>query len=102
MRKNNSLAKKFYELVFRMPKKTLNILTISVDIIMAIIFILTLVLKENFTYGLYWSFINLYIVVDLFNIMHWDYDGLKVDKKKSDSILTKFLQMRPRQGRPLT
>ena len=90
MKKNNTLAKKFYELVFRMPKKTLNILTISVDIIMAIIFILTLVLKENFTYGLYWAFINLYIVVDLFNIMHWDYDGLKADKKKSDNIVSNY------------
>lgn len=90
MKKSKSLGQKFQESIIRMPKKTLNTLTITTNIIMFIIFILVLILKENFTYGLYWSFVNIYIIVDLLNITHWDYDGLKADKKKSDSIVSNY------------
>ena len=62
MKKNKSLGQKFQESIIRMPKRTLNILTITTNIIMFIIFILVLILKENFTYGLYWAFVNIYII----------------------------------------
>ena len=90
MKKSKSLGQKFQESIIRMPKRTLNILTITTNIIMFIIFILVLILKENFTYGLYWAFINIYIIVDLLNITHWDYEGLKADKKKSDNIISNY------------
>lgn len=90
MKKSKSLGQKFQESIIRMPKRTLNILTITTNIIMFIIFILLLILKENFTYGLYWAFVNIYIIVDLLNITHWDYEGLKADKKKSDNIISNY------------
>lgn len=65
-----------------MKKKTLNILTITIDIFMFIVFILTLILKSNLMFGLYWIFIILCFIVDMMNVMHWDYDGLKVIKIK--------------------
>ena len=44
---NNSFSAKLHEKIFRMKKKTLNTLTISIDVIMFIVLILTLILKTN-------------------------------------------------------
>lgn len=93
MKKSKSFGQKFYESIIRMPKKTLNALTITTNIIMFIIFISLLIFKEDFISGLYWIFIHIYIVVDFLNIVHWDYDGLKADKKKSDNIVAKYRDM---------
>ena len=70
MENNNSITGKLYEKIFRMKKKNLKILTISIDIIMFIVFVLTLIFKTNLLYGLYWIFIVLYFMVDMINIMH--------------------------------
>lgn len=70
MENNNSITGKLYEKIFRMKKKNLKILTISIDIIMFIVFVLTPIFKTNLLYGLYWIFIILYFMVDMINIMH--------------------------------
>ena len=87
---NNSFSAKFHEKIFRMKKKTLNTLTISIDVIMFIVLILTLILKTNLMFGLYWIFIILYFIVDMMNVMHWDYDGLKADQNKASKVIGSF------------
>ena len=87
---NNSFSAKSHEKIFRMKKKTLNTLTISIDVIMVIIFILTLILRTNLMFGLYWIFIILYFIVDMMNVMHWDYDGLKADQNKASKVIGSF------------
>lgn len=90
MENNNSITAKLHEIIFRMKKKTLNILTITIDILMLIVFILTLILKSNLMFGLYWIFIILYFIVDMMNVMHWDYDGLKADQNKASKVIGSF------------
>ena len=87
---NNSFSAKLHEKIFRMKKKTLNTLTISIDVIMFIVLILTLILKTNLMFGLYWVFIILYFIVDMMNVMHWDYDGLKADQNKASKVIGSF------------
>lgn len=87
---NNSFSAKLHEKIFRMKKKTLNTLTISIDVIMFIVLILTLILKTNLMFGLYWIFIILYFIVDMMNVMHWDYDGLKADQNKASKVISSF------------
>ncbi|MBO5096034.1 MAG: hypothetical protein J6B98_04090 [Bacilli bacterium] len=70
--------------------KIINTMTIIVDILMIVIFALTLILKTNFMYGLYWIFIILFLTVDLISIMHWDVDGLRTEKRESDKIIRGF------------
>lgn len=90
MENNNSITAKLHEKIFRMKKKTLNTLTITIDVLMFIIFILTLILRTNLMFGLYWIFIILYFIVDMMNVMHWDYDGLKADKNKASKVIGSF------------
>ena len=87
---NNSITEKLHEKIFRMKKKTLNTLTISIDVIMFIVLILTLILKTDLMFGLYWISIILYFIVDMMNVMHWDYDGLKADKNKASKVIGSF------------
>ena len=87
---NNSFSAKLHEIIFRMKKKTLNTLTISIDVIMFIVLILTLILRTNLMFGLYWIFIILYFIVDMMNVMHWDYDGLKADQNKASKVISSF------------
>lgn len=87
---NNSFSAKLHEKIFRMKKKTLNTLTISIDVIMFIVLILTLILKTDLMFGLYWIFIILYFIVDMMNVMHWDYDGLKADQNKASKVISSF------------
>jgi len=87
---NNSFSAKLHEKIFRMKKKTLNTLTISIDVIMFIVLILTLILRTNLMFGLYWIFIILYFIVDMMNVMHWDYDGLKADQNKASKVIGSF------------
>jgi len=87
---NNSFSAKLHEKIFRMKKKTLNTLTISIDVIMFIVLILTLILRTNLMFGLYWIFIILYFIVDMMNVMHWDYDGLKADQNKASKVISSF------------
>lgn len=47
MENNNSLIAKLHEKTFRMKKKALNILTITIDVLMFIVLILTLILRTN-------------------------------------------------------
>ena len=68
----------------------INAMTIVVDILMIIIFALTLILRTNFMYGLYWISIILFLIVDVVSIMHWDVDGLKSEKSESDKIIRGF------------
>ena len=90
MENNNSITAKLHEKIFRMKKKTLNTLTITIDVLMFIVFILTLILRTNLMFGLYWIFIILYFIVDMINVMHWDYDGLKADKNKASKVIGSF------------
>lgn len=90
MEKNNSITAKLHEIIFRMKKKTLNILTITIDILMFIVFIFTFSLRSNLMFGLYWIFIILYFIVDMMNVMHWDYDGLKADQNKASKVIGSF------------
>lgn len=90
MENNNSITAKLHEIIFRMKKKTLNTLTITIDVLMFMIFILTLILKTNLMFGLFWIFIILYFIVDMMNVMHWDYDGLKADKNKASKVIGSF------------
>ena len=57
---------------------------------MFIIFVLTLILRTDLMFGLYWIFIILYFIVDMMNVMHWDYDGLKADKNKASKVIGSF------------
>ena len=90
MENNNSITAKLHEIIFRMKKKTLNTLTISVDVIMFIVLILTLILRTNLMFGLFWIFIIIYFTVDMINVMHWDYDGLKADQNKASKVIGSF------------
>lgn len=90
MENNNSITAKLHEKIFRMKKKTLNTLTITIDVLMFIVFILTLILRTNLMFGLFWIFIILYFIVDIINVMHWDYDGLKADKNKASKVIGSF------------
>lgn len=90
MENNNSITAKLHEKIFRMKKKTLNTLTITIDVLMFTIFILTLFLRTNLMFGLFWIFIILYFIVDMMNVMHWDYDGLKADKNKASKVIGSF------------
>lgn len=90
MENNNSITAKLHEKIFRMKKKTLNTLTITIDVLMFLIFILTLILRTDLMFGLYWIFIILYFIVDMINVMHWDYDGLKADKNKASKVIGSF------------
>lgn len=90
MENNNSITAKLHEKIFRMKKKTLNTLTTTIDVLMFIIFILTLILRTDLMFGLYWIFIILYFIVDMINVMHWDYDGLKADKNKASKVIGSF------------
>ena len=87
---NNSFSAKVHEKIFRMKKKTLNTLTISIDVIMFIVLIFTLILKTDLMFGLYWISIILYFIVDMMNVMHWDYDGLKADQSKASKVIGSF------------
>ena len=84
------MKNKLQEKVLRLEDKKLNIITIIIDLIMLIILILTLFLKKDFTYALYWTFINVFLIIDIINIMHWDYDGLKADVSTSNVIIRGF------------
>lgn len=57
---------------------------------MFIIFILTLILKSNLMIELYWIFIILYFIVDIMNVMHWDYGGFKAEKNKASKVIGSF------------
>lgn len=90
MENNNSITAKLHEKIFRMKKKTLNILTITIDVIMFITLVLTLILRNNLMFGLYWIFIILYFIIDMINVMHWDYDGLKADQNEAKKVIGSF------------
>ena len=90
MENKNSISAKLHEKIFRMKTQTLNKLTITIDILMFIVFILTLILRTNLMFGLYWIFIILYFIVDMMNVMHWDYDGLKADQNKASKVISSF------------
>lgn len=68
----------------------INGITLVVDILTTIIFILTLIFKTDFMYGLYWIFIILFFIVDIISIMHWDVDGLKAEKSESNKMIRGF------------
>lgn len=70
--------------------ETINTITIIVDVLMVITFALTLILRTNFMFGLYWISIILFLIVDIISIMHWDVDGLKSEKSESDKIIRGF------------
>ena len=76
--------------IIHVDDKVINTITIIVDILTAIIFTLTLILRTNLMYGLYWIAIILFLIVDIISIMHWDVDGLKSEKKESDKMIRGF------------
>ena len=78
-----------YKIIHTDDKK-INTITIVVDILMVIIFALTLTLRTKFMFGLYWISIILFLIVDLVSIIHWDVDGLKSEKKETDKMLRGF------------
>lgn len=70
-----------YKIIHTDDKK-INTITIVVDILMVIIFALTLTLRTKFMFGLYWISIILFLIVDLVSIIHWDVD-FKIRKKRN-------------------
>ena len=78
-----------YKIIHTDDKK-INTITIVVDILMVIIFALTLTLRTKFMFGLYWISIILFLIVDLVSIMHWDVDGLKSEKNETDKMIRGF------------
>ena len=68
--------------IIHVDDKVINGITISVDILTAIIFILTLILRTNLMFALYWISIILFLIVDIISIMQWDVDGLNPKKMK--------------------
>lgn len=56
--------------IIHVDDKVINGITISVDILTAIIFILTLILRTNLMFALYWISIILFLIVDIISIMH--------------------------------
>ena len=81
---------KITQKIIHAEDRTINTITIIVDVLTTIIFILTLILRTDFMYGLYWIFIILFLIVDVVSIMHWDVDGLKSEKNESDKIIRGF------------
>jgi len=43
---------------------------VIIDILMVIIFALTLILRTNFMFGLHWISIILFLIVDIISIIH--------------------------------
>lgn len=76
--------------IIHVDDEIINTITIIVDVLMVIIFALTLILRTNFMFGLYWTSIILFLIVDIISIMHWDVDGLKSEKSESDKIIRGF------------
>ena len=76
--------------IIHVDDKVINTITIIVDILTAIIFTLTLILRTNLMYGLYWIAIILFLMVDIVSIMHWDVDGLKSEKNETDKMIRGF------------
>lgn len=76
--------------IIHVDDKVINGITISVDILTAIIFILTLILRTNLMFALYWISIILFLIVDIISIMHWDVDGLKSEKNETDKMIRGF------------
>jgi len=76
--------------IIHVDDEKINAITIVVDVLMVIIFALTLILRTNFMFGLYWISIILFLIVDLVSIIHWDVDGLKSEKSESDKIIRGF------------
>ena len=76
--------------IIHVDDKVINTITIIVDILTAIIFTLTLILRTNLMYGLYWIAIILFLIVDVVSIMHWDVDGLKSEKNETDKMIRGF------------
>ena len=90
MAENNIVNNRLHEKIIRLDKKKLYISTIIIDILMLIFFVLALTLRNDLTLALYWCFINVYIIIDIVNIMHWDFDGLKIKSNKTTLILNSF------------
>lgn len=76
--------------IIHVDDKVINAITISVDILTTIIFILTLILRTNLMFALYWISIILFLIVDIISIMHWDVDGLKSEKNETDKMIRGF------------
>ena len=76
--------------IIHVDDKVINGITISVDILTAIIFILTLILRTNLMFALYWISIILFFIVDIISIMYWDVDGLKSEKNETDKMIRGF------------
>ena len=76
--------------IIHVDDKVINGITISVDILTAIIFILTLILRTNLMFALYWISIILFLIVDIISIMYWDVDGLKSEKNETDKMIRGF------------
>ena len=76
--------------IIHVDDKVINGITISVDILTSIIFILTLILRTNLMFALYWISIILFLIVDIISIMHWDVDGLKSEKNETDKMIRGF------------
>lgn len=41
-------------------------------------------------FGLFWIFIILYFIIDMVNVMHWDYDGLRADLNEAEKVIGSF------------
>jgi len=90
MKKDMTFKEKMTEKVYRADDKKINLITYIIDFITLVIFILTLILKTEKMYALYWLFISILFIIDLISIIHWDADGLKLDKKESDKIIRSY------------
>lgn len=89
-RKNNKTQENLQQKIFHAKDETINTITLTVDILMTIIFVLTLILKNDIMFALYWTFTPLLLIVDILSIMHWEIDGMQSEKHEIDKMVKSF------------
>lgn len=72
-----------------MNDNILKIINIIANIVMLLIFIMTIINKQVYA-NYYWAFIAIYFLIDLINTMQWDYDGININKKEANVITMKY------------
>lgn len=75
----------------RKTKRIYDIVTIIVNIILLALMILSIVMKSDKVYALYWLFVSLMLLIEVYYIHKWaNVDKIDVDKEKSKAIRYSF------------
>lgn len=81
------MIKQYFDKIIHIDDNVLKIITTFINIIMLIIFILTL-FTDSIKNEWYWLFITAYFLIDITNIMHYDYNGLNI--KEAENITMRY------------